>query len=318
VRRNELTIGLSVAALAAIVAFWLLALAPKRQEASSLKEDVDQLHSQLAEDQQAVAAGEQARRSFPDDYRKLVVLGKAVPADGDQASLLVQLQQLADKSGVSFQSIDLSDTTSSAASGSSVPPPTSSAPDGSSTPASSTSSSPSTDSSASSTTSTTTTSTTTTAAAAPAATEASAAALPIGASIGPAGLPVMPYDLTFTGDYFQIADFMKSLNGLVHLRHGAIDVTGRLLTVDAFTLAPIQSESQGLTPIPTLTAELSVTTYLTPDEQGLTGGATPTGPAPSTATPASAVATPAPGTTATSSTPTSTPSSTASATTSSP
>jgi Tfp pilus assembly protein PilO len=313
VRRNELTIGLSVAALAAIVAFWLLALAPKRQEASSLKEDVDQLQSQLAEDQQAVAAGEQARRSFPDDYRKLVVLGKAVPADGDQASLLVQLQQLADKAGVSFQSIDLSDTTSSAASGSSVPPPTSSAPAESSTPASSTSSSPSTDSSASSTSSTTTT-----AAPAPAATEASAAALPIGASIGPAGLPVMPYDLTFTGDYFQIADFMKSLNGLVHLRHGAIDVTGRLLTVDAFTLAPIQSESQGLTPIPTLTAELSVTTYLTPDEQGLTGGATPTGPAPSTATPASAIATPAPGATATSSTPTSTPSSTASATTSSP
>jgi len=313
VRRNELTIGLSVAALAAIVAFWLLALAPKRQEASSLKEDVGQLQSQLAEDQQAVAAGEQARRSFPDDYRKLVVLGKAVPADGDQASLLVQLQQLADKSGVSFQSIDLSDTTSSAASGSSVPPPTSPAPAESSTPAPSTSSSPSTDSSTSSTSSTTTT-----AAPAPAATEASAAALPIGASIGPAGLPVMPYDLTFTGDYFQIADFMKSLNGLVHLRHGAIDVTGRLLTVDAFTLAPIQSESQGLTPIPTLTAELSVTTYLTPDEQGLTGGATPTGPAPSTATPASAVATPAPGATATSSTPTSTPSSTASATTSSP
>ena len=31
----------------------------------------------------------------------------------------------------------------------------------------------------------------------------------------------MPYDLTFTGDYFQIADFMKRLNGLVHLTHGA-------------------------------------------------------------------------------------------------
>ena len=37
------------------------------------------------------------------------MLGKAVPADGDQASLLVQLQHLADESGVSFQSIDLSD-----------------------------------------------------------------------------------------------------------------------------------------------------------------------------------------------------------------
>ena len=59
------------------------------------------------------------------------------------------------------------------------------------------------------------------------------------------------------------------------------------MTVDAFTLAPVQSESQGLTPVPTLTADLSVTTYLTPADQGLTGGATPTGPAPATATPAS-------------------------------
>ena len=48
------------------------------------------------------------------------------------------------------------------------------------------------------------------------------------------------------------------------------------------------------TPIPTLTAELSVTTYLTPADQGLTAGATPTGPAPATTTPAST-----PGSTAT-------------------
>ena len=140
------------------------------------------------------------------------------------------------------------------------------------------------------------------------ATEASAAALPIGASIGPAGLPVMPYDLTFTGNYFQIADFMKKLNGLVHPKNGsAIDVTGRLVTVDAFTLAPVQSEGQGLTPVPTLTADLSVTTYLAPADLGLTGGATPTGPAQATPTPASTTGT-AP--------PTSTPTSTAAPTTS--
>jgi Tfp pilus assembly protein PilO len=314
VRRNELTIGLSLAALGAIVAFWLLVLAPKRQEATALKADVDQLHSQLAEAQQSVAAGQQAQRSFPGDYRRLVVLGKAVPADGDQASLLVQLQHLADESGVSFQSIDLSDVTSSATASSPPPPPTSSGSDGSSTPASSTttsSSSSTSDSSAS-----TTSSTTTTAEAAPVATEASAAALPIGASIGPAGLPLMPYDLTFTGNYFQIADFMKKLNGLVHLKNGgAIDVTGRLVTVDAFTLAPVQSEGQGLTPVPTLTADLSVTTYLAPADLGLTGGATPTGPAPATATPASTTGT-ASGETTASPPPTSTPTSTAAPTTS--
>jgi len=289
-------------------------LAPKRQEASALKEDVDQLHSQLAEEQQAVAAGQQAKRSFPGDYRKLVVLGKAIPVDGDQASLLVQIQRLADQSGVSFQSINLSGTTGSAASASSTPPPTSSPSDGSSTPAASTSSDASTTSSDASTS---TSSTTPTAEPTATASEASAATLPIGASIGPAGLPVMPYDLTFTGDYFQIADFMKRVNGLVHLRHGAIEVTGRLVTVDAFTLAPVQSESQGLTPVPTLSAELSVTTYLTPAEQGLTAGATPTGPAPSTATPASTTTSP-PDATGASPTSTSTPASTASAPTTSP
>jgi Tfp pilus assembly protein PilO len=314
VRRNEVTIGLSVAALAAIVAFWLLVLAPKRQEASALKDDVDQLHVQLAEQQQAVAAGQQAKRSFPGDYRKLVVLGKAVPVDGDQASLLVQLQRLADQSGVSFQSINLSGTTSSATPASSTPPPTSSPSDGSSTPASSTSTDASTTSSGASTS---TSSTTPTAEPTATATEASAATLPIGASIGPAGLPVMPYDLTFTGDYFQIADFMSRLNGLVHLRHEAIDVTGRLVTVDAFTLAPVQSESQGLTRVPTLSAELSVTTYLTPADQGLTAGATPTGPAPSAATPASTTTSP-PATSAASPTSTSTPASTASTPTTSP
>jgi hypothetical protein len=128
----------------------------------------------------------------------------------------------------------------------------------------------------------------------------------------------MPYDLTFTGDYFQIANFMKKLNGLVHLRQGALDVTGRLITVDAFTLAPVQSEGQGLTPVPTLTADLSVTTYLTPAEQGLTAGATPVGPAPSTATPASATTGAAPSGTTASPPSTSTPTSTASTPTTSP
>src|SRR4026209_2791051 len=107
-RRNELTIVVALGVIGAIVAFWLAILGPKRQEASSLKEDVNQLHSQLEEAQQATSAGEAARASFASDYRKLVVLGKAVPEDGDQASLLVQLQQLADRSNVSFQSIDLS------------------------------------------------------------------------------------------------------------------------------------------------------------------------------------------------------------------
>ena len=299
-RRNELTIVLALVVIGLVAAFWMVVLGPKRDRAASLKEDVDALHSQLAEAQQATTAGAQARKSFPVDYRKLVVMGKAVPEDGDQASLLVQLQRLADRSGVGFQSIDLADAAGSA----STPVPAPSAP----------TSSPTTSSTPTSSTSTTTASPPGSTDAVPPgptadATEASAATLPIGASVGPAGLPVMPYDLKFTGQFFQIADFLKSLDAMVHTRHGAVNVHGRLLTVDAFTLAPIQAPTDSVSVLPTLTADLSVTTYLTPADQGVAGGATPTGPAPATTTPAATTGTtatptpassPVPGSTATS------------------
>ncbi len=190
------------------------------------------------------------------------MLGKAVPADGDQAGLLVQLQRLADRSGVEFQSIDL---TSNAQSASAATTPSSGA-----------------GSSESPTPPVTPSADTAEDAAArpppfrpPRRTEAAAATLPIGASVGPAGLPVMPYSLKFTGDFFQIANFLESLDELVHMPHGEVDVTGRLLTVDGFALAPEQSAAgASLSATPTLSADLSVTTYLTPADQGITAGAT--------------------------------------------
>jgi type II secretory pathway pseudopilin PulG len=303
-RRNELTIALVLAVIGVLVAFWLVILGPKRQEASGLKDDVGQLHSELSQAQEAASAGQQARESFSSDYRKLVVMGKAVPQDGDQASLLVQLQNLADRSGVQFEAIDLSDSSSS----SSTPAPTTTpAPSASSDSSTAT---PPSDSSSTSTSATSTSSgssvpaeTTVTA------TEASAATLPIGASIGPAGLPVMKYELTFNGGFFQIADFMKRVDDMVRTPNSSrIVVDGRLMTVDAFTLAPVNTEG-AVDVVPTLTANLSVTTYLTPSEQGITDGASPSGPAPATTpsatpTPASSTetTTPAPTTTPTSST----------------
>ena len=47
------------------------------------------------------------------------------------------------------------------------------------------------------------------------ATESAAAVLPLGAAVGLAGLPTMPYDLIFTGDFFDIADFMAGLDRMV-------------------------------------------------------------------------------------------------------
>jgi Tfp pilus assembly protein PilO len=279
-RRNELTILASLAVVGLMVAFWLFAISPKRNQAATLKDDVDQLRSELQQTQQAAAAGDQARRSFDSDYRKLVVLGKAVPADGDQASLLIQLQRLADRSGVRFDSIELQAATgsTSGSSSSTAPAPATGTSDSSS--ASSASPAPSTSSEPASPTSTV-------------ATESAAATLPIGASVGPAGLPVMPYDVTFAGGFFQIADFLEGLDRMVQMRHGSVAVSGRLLTVDGFTL---QAQAQASTATgatgpsasrnPVLAADLSVTTFLTPADEGITAGAAPGGPASPTPTPA--------------------------------
>lgn len=293
-RRNELTIGITVLVIGLLVGFWLLVLGPQRQEASSLKDDVSGLQSQLDQAQQAAAAGGQAKKSFPVDYRKLVVLGKAVPKDADQSSLLVQLQKLADRSGVEFQSIDLTEPSSSSTTATETTTTTDSSSSGES----------SSSGSESSTTSTETSSSAPAGEPVASATEAVAATLPIGAAVGPAGLPVMPYKLDFVGGFFQIADFMKRVDAMVRTHDDGVAVEGRLLTVDAFTLSPVPDEGSSAVS-PTLTAELTVTSYLTPADQGGTAGATPGGPAPSTST--SSTATPASSTssTSTSSTPTS-------------
>jgi Tfp pilus assembly protein PilO len=106
--------------------------------------------------------------------------------------------------------------------------------------------------------------------------------LPIGATVGSAGLPTLPYSLTFRGTYFEIADFMAGIDALVKTGKGRIQSDGRLVTIDSFTLAPVSSGAAG-----TLSATLSVTTYLTPADQGLTASATPSGPAAVSTAPAS-------------------------------
>jgi Tfp pilus assembly protein PilO len=277
VRRTEQSIVLALVVVGLIVAFWMLVLSPKRNQASELADEVAQLRTSLTQAQNEVAAGQRAQKSFGIDYRRLVVLGKAVPADSEQASLLVQLQTLAQRSGVEFRTIDLAQEGETPA-----PVPTSET------------SSESTDSSADA--EAPTSSTETTATVPPVASEASAATLPIGASIGPAGLPVMPYDVSFTGGFFEIADFMERLDGMVEMRDGLIDVNGRLLTVNGFTLTPMGS---GPVETPDLTVDLNVTTFLTPADQGITAGATPTGPAPETPALTSESAAPAPTTEAT-------------------
>jgi hypothetical protein len=123
VKRSDLTILLAVVAVLGIAAFWLLLLSPKRDQDAKLASQANQLRAAVAEQQELASFARRARVDFDTDYRRLVVLGKAVPADSDTPSLLVEIQRLADESGVGFQSIELSDTGSSAEAGQVTTPP---------------------------------------------------------------------------------------------------------------------------------------------------------------------------------------------------
>ncbi len=250
---NRLIVSILVVAALAI-GFWVLILSPKREEASELSAEAGQLQVALSEAQSKAAEATAARQEFPSDYRQLVVLGQAVPAGDETSSLLVELSSIAKATKVQFDSIQLESSGSSESAATSTPPP---AP----TPSSSASG------------------------AVPAAstippTEAAASLLPLGASIGPAGLGVMPYGLTFSGNFFQIANFIKGVDSLVH--SGAtskVGVDGRLVTLNGFSLTPNESGDEGSAKSPTLSATFSVTTYVTPPGQGTTAGATASAPA---------------------------------------
>lgn len=235
-KATNVVIGAMLLIAAIATAFWILALSPKRDEATKLDVQVEQLEGTLAQHESEIATAEEARSEFPQDYRHLVVLGKAVPGDDETASLLVELNHIADHAGVRFQTLSLegagSESESEAGSLSS--------PNGE--PVS--------------------------------ATEATASLMPLGAAVGPAGLAVMPYKLTFTGNFFKIADFIQGLDSLVKTTNERVGVDGRLITVDGFSLGE-EAEAK----FPALLATFVVTTYLTPPNQGVTAGASPEAPA---------------------------------------
>src|SRR5215204_193404 len=97
-------------------------------------------------------------------------------------------------------------------------------------------------------------------------TEVAASTLPLGATIGAAGLAVMPYELSFEGNFFTIADFIQGLDTLVRTENEKVAVTGRLITINGFVLKGDTGKG-----FPALEGSFSVTTYLTPPTQGVTG-----------------------------------------------
>ena len=251
-KRSDRLILVAVPLVALAVGFWLLVLGPKREEASELGKDVESLRAEIASAEAEVAAAEQAREAFPANYAALVSLGAAVPDDDDQATFVSELSELARRDSVSFRSFRLSPA-SGGSSAAAPPPPATTAPSATEPPAEGT-----------------------TVSAAPP-TEATAATLPLGSTVGPAGLPVTPYDLKYFGGFFQMADLFAALDARVRIdeTEEGLKVKGRLMTIDGFSMSadPVRG-------FPRVQTDVKVTTYLVPAEQGIDAGATPAGPGP--------------------------------------
>jgi hypothetical protein len=103
--------------------------------------------------------------------------------------------------------------------------------------------------------------------------QAVTATLPPGAAVGSAGLPTLPFTFIFRGNFFHLANFFDRLERFVVATNRSVSVSGRLMSLNAISLAPASSG------FPQMTATISATTYLVPADQGLTGGATSAGPA---------------------------------------
>ena len=253
---TDRTILFALPLIALAIGFYLLVLSPKQKEAGELQDKIDSLNSEITLAESEISTAESARAAFSKNYADIVKLGTAVPEDDDQATLISDLNEMGANNDLDFQSFQISDDAAA------TEAPTTPAP---------TETSSSTDTTTE--TSTTTTASTTTAAA----TETAAATLPIGAAVGPAGLPITPYTLNYTGGFFDMAGLFADLDDRVKVSDdgGNPVAHGRLMTVDGFAMSadPVKG-------FPSVAAQIAVTTYMVPADQGIAAGATPAGPAP--------------------------------------
>jgi hypothetical protein len=272
-RRNTMLV-VAVAAVAAVAAYWMLVLTPKREEASKLSKSIVTKQGELKAAEGQLATYELAKTGYKANYSLVARLGKAVPADDDVRSLMVQLNAAAAKSKVDFRTIQVGSGAGAAPAPAPAPAPAASADSGSS----GSKDSPAAPSPKSGSTP------------APAAV-APPVTVPGSTPVGTAGFSQLPFQFSFKGSFFNLGDFFERLDRFVAVNQKRLDVTGRLMVLDTIALAP------DATGFPNIRASIGATTYMLPATQGLTAGASAQGPGTATgSTPAApgASASPAP------------------------
>jgi len=276
---------LALIPLVAILGYWFLLLAPKRQEASTVRDELSQAQSVRDTAQQKASQLAGAKRSFAADYATVIRLGKSIPTSVDMPSLLVQLDRAARGTGIKFTDIKAGDRSAAPApaaagtpGGGAGGPTAPGAAPAASGPGQAAQSAGNAVNNAN--------------AASGAAAPASGAD---GSAAGPSapGLESIPLDFEFDGSFFDLADFFHRMKRFVRVANDKIVIRGRLMTINSFTFDTTGG-------FPNIKAQVSATVYLAPKAQGVDAGATPQGPdaaagaAPQPASGTSAPATPTP------------------------
>lgn len=279
---------LAVVGLVILGGCWLLMIGPKLSAANSASQQRDDAAKALADAKAAATGGEQQKKEFRVSYAQLVRLGKAVPSANDDISLVVQMHDLANASGIEMVKLGIVEGASAASlpGGAAATPQPTTCDSGASGASGSTGASGATGATAASGVGQTVqdarsgadrgsadanragasdAGATVSCATAPTATDLAAAG---------AGLELDSFDLTFEGSFFDLHRYLSKMYDLVDNRNGRIRSKGRLLQISKVDL-----KVKGF---PKLEAVISVTGYRLPSEVSPTAGATPSGPAPAT------------------------------------
>jgi hypothetical protein len=247
-----------------VLGYWFLLMAPKREVAATAETTLQAEQATLAEAEANANTVSAAKANFARDYAAVVALGKAIPSSVDMPSLLVQLEQAANGTGIELDGVTTGErepVVEAAPTGTSAPTAPSGQPPQSAPGAvAADAQSAADDASAGNTASDPS--------AAGTATDPAAA----GSAPAPSALESVSLEFKFTGEFFSLADFFHRLKRFVYVEGDKVRVRGRLMTIDG-----VEYTADADT-FPLLTATVQATVYLSPKTEGVTAGATPAGP----------------------------------------
>jgi Tfp pilus assembly protein PilO len=248
---------LGIAAALLVVGFWFFVLSPQRKAAADAKAKLVTAQQAFSAAQLKVTSGRNAQTAFRRDRTTIVKLGRVVPETDDIPTLITQLQTLAAKEKVIFVKYNLD----SGGIGST---------------------------SASSTVAGTTPTNTVGTQVGDSSTATVAPLFPPGSVSISGGLGRTPIALELQGSYFELQNYLRSVQRFAVLAQKRSTTNGRLMVVDGFSyeFAPDKDKAKYKNAEllqPKLKATLSASVYFAPPIDTPSASAGASGTTPSTA-----------------------------------